>query len=135
MKIKFLATGVAPEIYELDGEKIIIDGIEYDLAVFEEGDVFEDLEDENSYIRDIKRIDGELYVTLCQQAPPGHWRGTDEWIDSSDYNPNKLYIRKISEEELLKEEKGLQGFEIEQVEGMSTNSNKGILKIRKAKTS
>ena len=134
MKIKFLATGIAPDFYEFDGEKIIIDGIEYDLSVFKEDDIFEGLKPENNYIRDIKRIDGELYVTLCQKALEGHWRGRDEWIDSRDYNPNKLYIRKISEEELLKEEKGLQGFEIEQVEGMSTNSNKGILKIRKAKT-
>ena len=132
MKIKFLATGVAPNVYEFDGEKIIIDGIEYDLSVFEEGDVFEG---ENNHIRDVQRIDGELYVTLCQKAREGHWRGIDEYIDSNDYNPDTLYIREISEDELLEEQNKLQGFEEIKVEGGSVDNNKGILKTRKAKTS
>lgn len=132
MKIKFLATGIAPESYEFQGEKIIIDGIEYDLSVFEDGDIFEGLEGENNYIRDIKRIDEELYVILCQLAPEGHWRGLDEWIDSNDYNPDNLYIREISEEELLLEEKELQGFEKEMQIEEKPLSSEGVLKIKKA---
>ena len=132
MKVKFLATGTAPNVYEFDGEKIIIDGIEYDLSVFEEDDVFEGVEGENNYIRDIKRIDGELYVTLCQKALEGHWRGIDEWIDSKDYNPSELYIKEISEEELLLEQRESQAEQIE--EKKVESSGKGILKIRKSKT-
>jgi len=127
VKIKFLATGIAPKKYEFDGEKIIIDGIEYDLSAFKEGDIFEGLKSENNYIRDIKRIDGELYVTLCQKALEGHWRGIDEWIDSKDYNPSELYIKEISEEELIQEQKELQGFEEMQIEGRSMDNNKGII--------
>ena len=99
MKIKFLATGVAPDSYRFDGEKIIIDGIEYDLSVFKEGDKFIGLEDGNTAIRNIYRVDGELYVTLCQKAPKGHWRGIDKWIDSSDYDPNTLYIKEVEVDE------------------------------------
>lgn len=91
MKIKFLATGIAPSKYEFDEEKIIIDGIEYDVSVFREGDKFIGLESGIQAIRDIDRIDGELYVTLCQKAPKGNWRGVDEWIDSSNYDPSTLY--------------------------------------------
>lgn len=94
MKLKFLATGTAPEIYEFDGEKIIYSGESYDLSVFEEGDEF--LEVEDNGIRDIQRIDGVLHVTLCQKAPPGHWRGIDEYIDSSFYNPENLYIKEVN---------------------------------------
>ena len=140
MKIKFLATGIAPDEYEFEGEKIIIDGIEYDLSELEQGDIFEGLEGENNFIRDAKRVDGKLYVTLCQKALRGHWRGIDEYIDSKDYNPDTLYIREISEEELLQEQKEWQEFETEQIEteqieGRSVNNNKGVLKIRKGKTS
>lgn len=104
MKIKFLATGMAPEKYEFDGDKIIIDGEIYDLSIFREGDVFDGLEGELQAIRAVERIGGELYVTLCQKAPAGHWRGIDEWIDSNDYNPQKLYIRQATEEEIKEAE-------------------------------
>lgn len=95
MRIKFLATGTAPEKYEFDGEKIITDGIEYDLSVFREGDKFMGLESVIQVIRDIERIEGELYITLCQKAPKGNWRGIDEWIDSNDYDSNTLYIEEV----------------------------------------
>lgn len=104
MKIKFLATGIAPDFYEFDGEKIKFNGEWYDLSEFEEGDIFEGLEGEMQAIRDVKRIDGELYVTLCQKAPPGHWTGRDmEYIDTSEYDSNKLYIREKTPEEMAKE--------------------------------
>lgn len=132
MKIKFLATGIAPDKYQFSGEKITIDGIEYDLSIVREGDKFIGLEDGNTAIRDVDRVDGELYVTLCQKAPKGHWRGIDKYIDSEDYNPNELYIREISEEELLLEQRESQAEQIE--EKKVESSGKGILKIRKSKT-
>lgn len=101
MKIKFLATGIAPNKYEFEGEKIFFNGEIFDLSVFEEGDEFEGF-DEGIIpaIREVKRIDGELYVTLCQEAPQGHWTGINEYIDSTDYDPNALYIREKTPEEI-----------------------------------
>lgn len=128
MKIKFLATGKAPDKYEFEGERVFIDDIEYDLSSFEEGDVLEIVEGEDNYIRAIERKNGELYVTLCQESPVGHWRGIDEWVDSANYNPSELYIRRISEEELALE---MQQKQAEQTEESTTNV--GILKIKKAK--
>lgn len=52
-------------------------------------------------IYDVERIDGVLYVTLgqcglpyeCQPIEGTHeWRGTGEWIDDADYDPNRCYI-------------------------------------------
>lgn len=105
MKLKFLATGIAPTFYEFEDEKIIFNGESFDLSVFEEGDIFEGIEHEMQAIREVERIDGELYVTLCQEAPAGHWRGTDEWINSTEYNPNKMYIREATEIEVEESEK------------------------------
>ena len=105
MKIKFLATGIAPDYYEFDDEKIIFNGEVFNLSEFEEGDKFEGVEHEIQGIRAVERIDGELYVTLCQRAPPGHWTGQDmEYIDSTDYQTNKLYIRQRTPEEMLEVE-------------------------------
>jgi len=95
MKIKFLATGIAPNGYKIDGEKITFNNQTYDLSIFREGDKFLGVEEEMQTIRDIERVDGELYVTLCQKAPTGHWRGIDEYIDSEDYDPNTLYIKEV----------------------------------------
>lgn len=100
MKIKFLATGIAPNFYEFEGEKIKFNGETFDLSNFEEGDVFEGIEGEIQGIRAVERIDGELHVTLCQKAPQGHWTGKDEYIDSTDYDPNNLYIREKTPEEI-----------------------------------
>lgn len=100
MKIKFLATGIAPQFYEFNGEKITFNGETFDLSLFEEGDIFEGIEGEIQGIREVKRIDGELYVTLCQKAPKGHWTGKDEYIDSNNYNTNTLYIREKTPEEM-----------------------------------
>ena len=104
MKIKFLATGSAPDYYEFDGERIKFNNEWYDFSEFEEGDIFEGIEGEIQGIRAVERIDGELYVILCQQAPPGHWTGRDmEYIDVADYNPNQLYIREKTPEEMAEE--------------------------------
>lgn len=108
MKIKFLATGSAPESYEFDNEKIKINDEWHDLSDFEEGDMYYG---EIPGIRAVERIDGELYVTLCQQAPPGHWTGRDmEYIDASEYDSNKLYIREKTPEEIAEGERSLAEF-------------------------
>ncbi len=101
MKIRFLATGIAPEDYRFDGEKIWFGDEWYDLSDIEEGDIFEGVEGDVQGIRAVERINGELYVTLCQKAPPGHWTGKDmEYIDSKDYDPSNLYIRPKAEDEI-----------------------------------
>jgi hypothetical protein len=94
MKIKFLATGIAPDYYIITGEQIAYNNELYDLSEFEEGDKFLGVDDFG--IREIERINGELYVTLCQKAPIGHWCGNDEYIDSSEYNPSCVYIKEVS---------------------------------------
>lgn len=127
IKIKFLATGNAPSLYEFDDEKIIIDSVEHDLSDFNDGDIFDGLEGDMQAIRTIERIDGELHVTLCQKAGEGHWRGVYDWIDSDDYNPNKLYIRELSEDE-LEAEKPIDEPEVQS----RTMESKGVLKIRKS---
>lgn len=99
MRIKFLATGIAPQNYSFDGEKITFNGETFDLSQFEEGDIFEGIEGEIQGIRSVERIKGELYVTLCQKAPKGHWTGINEYIDSNNYNPKTLYIRPKTPEE------------------------------------
>lgn len=98
MKIKFLATGMAPEKYEFDREKVIINDEVFDLSIINEGDEFIGIECEIQAIRDVKRMDGELYVTLCQKAPKGHWRGKDKHIDANEYDPNTLYIEEVTNE-------------------------------------
>ena len=100
MRIKFLASGVAPDRYEFNGEKIIFNGEEFDLSIFQVGDKFEGIDSEIPGIRAVERIDVELYVTLCQKTPKGHWTGKDEWIDSTEYDPTKLYIRERTPEEV-----------------------------------
>jgi hypothetical protein len=94
MKIKFIATANAPLAYRINGEKISYYDETYDLSEFEEGDKLLGVDDFG--IREIERINGELYVTLCQKAPIGHWRENDEYIDSSEYNPSCVYIKEVS---------------------------------------
>lgn len=100
MNIKFLATGQAPDYYEFEDEKVMFNGQTFDLSVVEEGDQFQGIESDVNAIREVERIDGELYVTLCQKTPQGHWTGIDEYINSKDYDPNKLYIRGKTPEEI-----------------------------------
>lgn len=69
MKIKFLATNNAPD-YTIDGETITINGEVLDLSEFPEGATFEGVEgDEDNFVRNVERTDGELFVTLCQASP------------------------------------------------------------------
>ena len=105
MKIKFMATGIAPDRYEFDGEKITFDNETFDLSAFEEGDIFQGIEHEMQVIRAVERIEGELYITLCQKSPVGHWTGDGiGYIDATEYDPEKSYIRERTPEEMAEVE-------------------------------
>lgn len=118
MRIKFLTTGDSPDYYTFQNEKVIAykDGKqeEFDLSDLEQGDEFQGLEVEKlnightQIIRKVKRNEyGELELTLCQKSPKGDWRGKEEWIDSEEYNKDKLYIENITpEEEVIEDVEG-----------------------------
>ena len=119
MKIRFTPQIDGPEYYDLDNNDIITaykDNISenYDLSSLEYGgellgiksdviDVHQKYESEDGkietvdftryfVIRDAHRDElNELYVTLCQVVKPDHW-GASDWIDSSEYDPNKVYV-------------------------------------------
>ena len=104
MKVKFLAVKESPERYSFDGETVTAHyrgGKDtFDLSAFKSGDALVGLEttldlDGGFIIRNIKRNNGILYVTLCQKPSKGHWRGIGEWIDADDYDPNKMYIKEV----------------------------------------
>lgn len=114
MKIKFLAVITAPEFYTIHND--FINGL--DTSVFTEGAVFVGNEETQAAgIFDMKRRDGELYVTLgqcsltysCQPLNDSHdWLGGG-WIDAADYDPSRCYIVASSAPEgaeYVKREKG-----------------------------
>jgi hypothetical protein len=77
MKIKFLATGNAPNFYTFSGEVITVHIEEtdsFDLSDFPQDGVFVGIESDlislppSQLIRDVERTD-DLYVTLCQKPP------------------------------------------------------------------
>ncbi len=100
MRIKFLATGSAPE-YTIDGDTV--NGI--DLS----GDYDAEQAREQG-IREAYMQDGEWHVVLCQMAPVTHavtlsdgqvietrggdWQESD-WIDAEDYDPAVMYIKEL----------------------------------------
>lgn len=106
MKIRFIATGDAPESIAFNGETItVINGVvndSFDLSSIAYGDQFLGVESEillmssRHIIRDAYRDEeGLLWVTLCQKATEGRWEGKDEWINSNDYNPSESYIEEV----------------------------------------
>lgn len=99
MKVKFLATGNAPTHYSFDGETVTAHYVSdeaFNLSSLGEGDRFDGVEVEalalpaQQVIREAERVDGELYVTLCQRVGPGNWTESD-WIDAIEYDPDKVY--------------------------------------------
>lgn len=104
MKIKFLATGNAPDLYRFEGEviKSFYGGKNnaFDLSVLRDGDEFLGIKSDLDLlppliIRNARRVDGTLYVTLCQKSPKGDWRDAGEWINADEYDPNKMYIKEV----------------------------------------
>lgn len=104
MKIKFLATGDAPSLYSFDGAVVTAtyngETEAFDFSEFAEGYEYNGLKPNvlpliyTHLVVDAKRIDGELYLTLCQKAVKGHWAESD-WIDSSSYIANTTYIVEV----------------------------------------
>lgn len=90
MYIRFLPTEKAPAYYSIADNTIN----DVDLSVVEPGDVFiGNNETLNAGIRDISMDDsGILYVTLTQEAGPGHYQEMENYIDSNEYNPDSIYV-------------------------------------------
>lgn len=105
MKIKFLAAGNAPDSYSFSGDVITATyrgaAETFDFSSFDTGAVFDSIELEvlpliyTHVIPSVKRIDGELYVTLCQKAGAGHWVESD-WLNAEEYNPQTKYILEVN---------------------------------------
>lgn len=99
MKLKVLATGMAPDYYTVNGEVITahLNGVseEYDLTTFPEDGVFQGAEQISGVnaIRNVTREEGILKVTLCQQVGPGHWTES-EWMDGADYDPDSIHVKR-----------------------------------------
>ncbi|MCA0973388.1 hypothetical protein LCL99_02780 [Halomonas denitrificans] len=105
MKIKVLATALAPDCYEFVGD--VVEAFEsghkevYDLRNFPEGGIFleaEKLPSGAQSIRGVKRVGEELIVTLTQRVIAGqypgrkaHWRESPI-IDAEDYDPEICYV-------------------------------------------
>lgn len=98
MQLKVIAVNDAPLAHTISHEEV--NG--FDLSQFPEGGRFIGTAAMHAAgIWDMERIDGVLYVTLGQRGlayecnPTGNsqdWRGTGEYIDASDYDPNHCYI-------------------------------------------
>lgn len=92
MKIKFLAKGVAPAVYEINGT--VVNGI--DTALFPVGASFTGNDETLAAgIFDMFWQEDALHVVLGQmtkmtQFPIAGREG--EWIDAADYDPTQRYI-------------------------------------------
>lgn len=98
MKLKLLATSIAPGHYTIDGETItahVGDQSEaYDLSEMPEGATLTEV-DEIAGVRPIRaatRVNGELQVTLCQRVGAGHWSESD-WMEAEDYDPDAIHVQ------------------------------------------
>ena len=97
MQINVLATGIAPDYYQIDGDKITAfvgdEADSYDLSLLEEGDVVTEVSPIRGTrpIRSATRENGVLKVTLCQRVGAGHWSESG-WMDSSDYDPDAVHV-------------------------------------------
>lgn len=98
MKLRFLAAPFQPLTYAISGT--VING--FDLSIMPEDAEFLGSEDLRSAgIVNVEWINSELCVTLaqkgttyeCQPVSGSHdWRGTGEWVDAADYDPDHCYI-------------------------------------------
>lgn len=97
MKLKILATGIAPDYYEINGDVITAyvgtESDSYDLSALEEGDTVTTVSEVGGIqpIRSATRENGELKVTLCQRVGPGHWSESG-WFDESEYDPDAVHV-------------------------------------------
>ena len=106
MKLKFKATCTGPVKHQIDGETI--NGI--DLAPLEHGGAFVSTEATaeagiRAAHRDAQDI---LHVTLTQRViasrlsgRKAHWRGGEDEIDASDYDPEICYVEPTGVSDLI----------------------------------
>lgn len=108
MKLKFLATGIAPDKYTFQGETLTVYFEEEEEAInfapLKIGDRLHGVEFEKLNIdgliaiRDATRDEyGQLNLILCQEAGEGNWTESD-WMSSDDYEPGKKYIVEVAED-------------------------------------
>lgn len=98
MKIKFLAAGIAPDYYTIDGPIITAhtgsfsESYDFSAVTTDAGEITVESEGDVRAIRKAEVNDlGELEVTLCQRVGAGNWTESG-WIDSHNYNPDKRYV-------------------------------------------
>lgn len=97
MQVKILATGIAPDYYEISGDTVTAHvgdhSDSYDLSSLEEGDVVTEATEVGGLqpFRHATREDGMLKVTLCQRVGAGHWVES-EWMDASLYDSDGLNV-------------------------------------------
>lgn len=97
MQIKILATGIAPDYYEISGDVITArvgnESDSYDLSALQEGDTVTEVSEVGGIqpIRSATRVDGVLKVVLCQRVGPGHWSESG-WIDAGQYDPDAVHV-------------------------------------------
>lgn len=97
MQINVLATGIAPDYYEIDGDVITAhvgdQSDSYDLSGLEEGDTVTAVSEVGGIqpIRSATREAGVLKVVLCQRVGPGHWSESG-WIAARAYDPDGLNV-------------------------------------------
>lgn len=122
MMIRFKATGNAPDLYEFSGDTITVhkgdQSEDFDLSELKKGDRFEGVEPEELNMRPFHIIrkarrddDGKLHVELCQKVIgsqikglKAHWRGSEEEIDSDDYDPEECYVIPTGASDLTEDE-------------------------------
>ena len=106
MKLKFKATGTGPAAYQINGETI--NGI--DLSPLEHGGAFvgNDATREAGIRAAHRDAQDVLHVTLTQRVIasrlPGrkaHWRGGEDEIDASDYDPEICYVEPTGVSDLI----------------------------------
>lgn len=97
MQVKVLATGIAPDYYEIAGDVVTAhvgdQSDSYDLSALEEGDTVTEVSTVDGIvpIRTATRESGVLKVTLCQKVGAGHWSESG-WMDASKYDPDGLNV-------------------------------------------
>ncbi|MEA3250125.1 MAG: hypothetical protein U9Q35_00875 [Pseudomonadota bacterium] len=97
MKINVLATGIAPDYYEISGDVITAhvgnESDSYDLSPLQEGDSVTEVSELGGIrpIRHATRENGELKVTLCQRVGAGHWSESG-WFDAGQYDPDEVHV-------------------------------------------
>jgi hypothetical protein len=103
MKITIIPTATTITHYQFNGETITAfcngEQEDFDLSSLVAGAEFQSVvvdtleANTRQVIREAYRgDDGELHVTLCQGVGAGHWE-TSDVIDSSDYDPDKVYVK------------------------------------------